>query len=358
MTQPDPSVMSDELEAELSSMYDSYFGTGSEESSDSEKDSDAGDEPVSDDADLGSHLDTDADSGDVAEQQEIGETDVLPVVEVEGVADVSADGDAADVETPQRYTVKVNGTEHQVEFDELVRGYQTMRAANEKFEAAASKEKELSEYVEFAKGFADAIQQDPATLFAEYIDVVPDPNVVIVKMIERASVAGKLHPDLAEALGISETDTLRARADYERGRAERFQKEQQQATAEQPDEFGYKPSAYAPMIDEIISAAGMSDAGWESQRKFVTELAAFRTENRIANPYLAYAEFQRSRTAAESAAKATATASAVKQAVRPQRIPASSSSSGQVPPPPQAPSGPIHDHYEAASRAVAELFGE
>ena len=358
MTTPDLTQMSEDLEAELSSMYDQYFGDTGEETDNDDTDTGTGETPASEEADTTSHPDTDADTGEADSEDEAGGADASTAPTVEDTTDDSDEGDAADPDGPQLYTVKVNGTEHQVELDELVRGYQTMRAANEKFEAAAGKEKELGEYVEFAKGFAEAIQTDPAALFAEYIEVVPDPNAVIVKMVERAAVAGKLHPELAQASGTTEIDTLRARADYERGRAERLQQAQQQTTAEQSDEFGYKPSEYSSIIDEIVSAAGMTSADFETQRRFVTELAAFRAEKKIANPYLAYAEWQRTRAAAEAAATATAAATAVKQAAKPKRIPAASSSSGQVPPPAPATPGPIHDHYEAASRAVALVFGE
>jgi hypothetical protein len=352
MTTPNHLAVSEELASTIGEMYDSYF-TDAEETSEPTVEGET-EEVVATDEATDSHPEEGADES--AEEVEESEADAEPSTET--TEDVPADGEGETDEEVQRFTVKVNGEEHQVEMDELVRGYQTMRAANEKFEAAATREKELDEYVEFAKGFTEAIQSDPAGLFAEYVDLVQDPNTVIVKMIERAAAVGKLHPELAEALGISEQDTLTARAEYERGRREKLEQQINQKSVEQPDQFGYTTADYNRIADELVGAAGLVDADIDVQRKFVADLAEFRANRNIANPYLAFAEMQKSRVTEVAAAQAAATATAVKQAVKPKRIPGSSASGGQVPPPQPAPAGPIYDHTEAARRAVEELMGE
>lgn len=357
MTTPDHLAVSEELTTTIGELYDEYFGSDVEEVLETEAVEGETDEVVAEDAEIDSHPVEDAEDVE-AETEAETEADEVEVDATEGDDDAAVDGEGDADEAPQNYTVKVNGEERQVDLDELLRGYQTMRAANEKFEAAAAREKELTEYVEFAQGFTEAVQNDPAGLFSEYVELIPDPNSVIVKMIERAAAIGKLHPELAEMLGISEQDTLVARADYERERRERLEQQMNQSTVEKPDQFGYTPDDYTRIATELVEAAGLGDADTEAQHAFVQQLATFRAEHNIANPYLAYAEMQKSRVSEEAAAQAAAAAAAVKQASKPRRIPTASTSGGQVPPPPPAPSGPIYDHTEAARRAVESLMGE
>ena len=357
MTTSDHLAVSEELATTIGDLYDKYNPADAEQTEETEAVEDAAPEAEADNTTEDSHPEEDAEET-VVEDATDEPSETEEVVETEPAETEDASGDGVTDEQVETYTVKVNGTEHQVELDELVRGYQTMRAANEKFEAVSGREKELNEYVEFAKGFTDAIQNDPAGLFAEYVEVVADPNTVIVKMIERASALGKLHPDLAEALGITDTDKLQAQAEYERARREKLEQQISQKTEEQADQFGYKPSDYNRIAEELVQAAGLDTADIEVQKQFVAELADFRAAKNNANPYLAFAEMQKTRTVDEATAKAAAAAVAVKQAVKTKRIPGSATSAGQVPPPPPAPSGPIYDHTEAARRAVEELMGE
>lgn len=345
-------AISDEIESEISTLYDKYFA-------DDETTEETQEEPVVEaetTEETPSHPESDAGEETTPVEETETATDEVEV-EVEVADDVDASGEAETETNPQTHTVKINGVEHQVEYDELVRGYQTMRAANEKFEAAASKEKELNEYVEFGQNFVSTLKESPAELFSEYIELVEEPNQVIAALIERVAALGKLHPSLAEAFGITETDALRAQAEFQTHKREQLEAQINRDPEVERDQFGYSADDYRGIIPELVVAAGIADADPATQQAFFQSFGEYRTNKQIANPYLALAQMQREQMAAKADATANAAAKAVQQATK-KRIPAASTSSGQVPPPlPSAP-GPITDHHEAARRAVEEMFGE
>jgi hypothetical protein len=265
---------------------------------------------------------------------------------------------------PDLFTVKVNGEELQVPLEELTRGYQTMRAANEKFEAASRIEKESSHLIEFAQQFDAAFQENPAGLLAEYVELMDDPNTVILALVERSAALGKLHPQLVELFGIDDTYVAKAEAQMERSRRERIENERSVETAEQADQFGYTATQYNEIADELIAAAGLSDTDDETKLNFVREFSSFRSTNNIANPYIAFARWaestarQEAEVAKAEAAKAAATISATRKAAQPkQRIPGAAATSGQVAAVESVVDGPIADHYEAAKAAFEKVFG-
>lgn len=282
--------------------------------------------------------------------------------EAEG-AEVASD-ETATPEEPELFTVKVNGEELQVPLEELTRGYQTMRAANERFEAASRMEKENGQLIEFAQQFDAAFQENPAGLLAEYVELMDDPNEVIIAMIERSAALGKLHPQLVELFGIDDTYVAKAEAQMERSRRERLEQERVAETAEQPDQFGYTTSQYNAIAGELIVAAGLESADPDTQLSFVREFSSFRMENNIANPYIAFARWVENKARIEAdaakaeAAKAAAVVSATKKAAQPkQRIPGAAATGGQIAATSDAPSAPIADHYEAAKAAFEKVFG-
>ncbi len=295
------------------------------------------------------------------------------VDEVEA-GDAETDGETKDAEVdtdetaiqeePQLYTVKVNGEELQVPLEELTRGYQTMRAANEKFEAAARIEKESAPLIEFAQQFDAAFQEDPASLLAEYVELMDDPNQVILAMVERSAALGKLHPQLVELFGIDDTYVAKAEAQMERARRERLENERVAETAEQVDPYGYTASQYNEIANELIAAAGLESSDDDTKLNFIRQFSTFRTENNIANPYIAFARWaeHNARLEAEAAkaeaAKAAAAVSAAKKAAKPkQRIPGAAATGGQIAATSEVTSAPIADHYEAAKAAFEKVFG-
>lgn len=343
-------AISDEIESEISTLYDKYF-TDDESTDETLEESVVESETTEE---TSSH--PEADAGEETTSVETTDTDTDDV-EGEVEDEVDASGEAETEAIPQSHIVKINGVEHQVEYDELVRGYQTMRAANEKFEAAASKEKELNEYVEFGQNFVTTLKESPAELFSEYIELVEEPNEVIAALIERVAALGKLHPTIAEAFGITETEALRAQAEFQTTKRQQLEAQINRDPEVERDQFGYSADDYREIIPELVVAAGIADSDPAVQQAFFQSFGEYRTNKQIANPYLALAQMQREQMAAKADATATAAAKAVQQATK-KRIPAASTSAGQVPPPlPSAP-GPITDHHEAARRAVEELFGE
>jgi hypothetical protein len=359
-----PFELSEELGDELSEMIDDLFGPDEEdEPTDTPKG--VSEEEGEVEAEAETETDDDYPETDVedtvdeqVEDDEPADDEAADEVVSDEVDDVEGDG----VVPSPTVTVKVNGAEREVSTDELIASYQKATAADEKFRAAAEKEREIEDYKTFAEGFAQAIKDDPASLLAEYAQLTGDPNAVIVAIVERVAAAGKLHPQLAEALGIDDRVVADARAKYAEQRAEAAEARVAQATAEQPDDWGYTQTDYQAILPEILGAAGLGAADLEAQRAFVAELAQFRAEHNIANPYLAYAQLRETRstaTAAEAAAAAAATAvsTATKRATSKKRIPAASASAGQRTAP-AAPAGPIADHREAAEAAYAEIFGD
>jgi hypothetical protein len=359
----------EELEDELSGLIDKLYGGDEDDSEVSDTpDGEAGKDDVKAEAetdgdDAHPEGDGETDDGDVEASDE-----PEPDVEVEADepdGDDEGEGDVEEAGDPpaSTFTVKVNGVEREVTSDELIVSYQKASAADEKFRAAAEKEKEVAGYVEFAEGFSQAMKDNPADLLANYANLDDvDPNKVIVAIVEHAAASGRLHPELAERLGVDDKVVADARAKIAETRAEAAERQLQERNTEQADEWGYTPTQYQEIIPEILSTAGLGDASVDDQRAFVQELARFRVENNIANPYLAFAQLQSSRSAtsaAEAAAAATATAvSTVTKKAKAKRIPAASASSGQRATEPQVSSGPVFDHHEAAQRAYAELFGD
>lgn len=359
-----PAALTPELETELSDMIDQFYGT------------DNGTEPVEDTTEEvveSEETETEATLEDAAveevpddEQAEAGEA------EAEGVeleADQAAGEDESEESSEdeaehQLYTVKVNGVEKQVDLEELTKGYQTFQAAQDKFQAAAAKEKELADVLEFVQDFDRAFQTEPEALFSHYVEILDDPNKVIVAMVERASATGKLHPQLAELFGVDEVFVANAKVQLETEKRKRLEAAQA-PKAPEADEWGYTAEQYETIANELVTAAGLAEASVEQQLEFVQQLAEFRASNAIANPYLAFAQWQSQQVASQAqAAKAEAeaaksAASAVKKASKAKRIPGAATSAGQVPtPPPATNDEPVLDHLEAAERAWAELFGD
>lgn len=330
-----------------------------EEPEDETTDEVVGDELVSEDSHPEDEAVEDAveTNEEVVEMTEAGEAEVAD-------AEEGATEEVATPEETQLYTVKVNGEELQVPLEELTRGYQTMRAANERFEAASRIEKESAQFIEFAQQFDAAFQEDPAGLLAEYVELMDDPNQVIIAMVERSAALGKLHPQLVELFGIDDTYVAKAEAQMERTRRERLEQERTAGAVEVPDQFGYTTSQYNSIASELISAAGLESADAETQINFVREFSAFRTDNQIANPYIAFARWVETKALLEAeaakaeAAKAAAAVSAAKKAAKPrQRIPGAAATGGQSGAIAEAPSAPIADHYEAAKAAFEKVFG-
>jgi hypothetical protein len=364
-----PFAISEELGDELSELIDDLFGDDDENENPVVADYA---QEVSEDVDVEAQADNEAE-GDYPETDVVAEADdeaeqTDEAAEGDDDAEQAPSDEVAELEDAgeepaDKYTVKVNGSEREVTADELIASYQKATAADEKFRAAADKERELDDYVTFATGFAEAMQDNPAELLAEYAELADDPNAVIVAIVERVAASGKLHPQLAEALGVDDRVVADARAKYAEQRAAAAEARVAEVNAERPDDWGYTPSQYQDILSEILTAAGLGAAGLEQQRAFVAELAQFRAEQNIANPYLAYAQMREARlsvSASEAAAAAAATAvtTATKRATsKAKRIPAASASAGQRTAPAAAP-GPIYDHKEAAAAAYAELFGD
>lgn len=362
-----PYGISEEKAQELGELYDQLVGTDTEETpEDTEAVVEAPEaEAVVEDTD-------ETEAGEAATPEEDAEPAEDESNTAEGGDAAAETGEIEDgeeptlVEEPAKYSVVINGDEREVTLEELTRGYQTMQAANEKFQAAAAKEKELDGIVQFAVQFDQAFQAAPDELFAQYVEMLDDPNTVIVSMIERAAAIGKLHPQLVELFGIDDLYVAQAQAELEKGRRTRVEAAQAQATAEQPDSFGYLPSQYDTIVVELLDAAGLTQAAREEQAAFIDEYVEFRNSQGIANPYIAFARWKEQKVLAETealraeAARTAAAAKAAKQAAQPKRIPGASAASGQVPAPaePEPTADFVDDHYEAAALAWERVMGQ
>lgn len=264
------------------------------------------------------------------------------------------DSEDADDLLSQMVTVKVNGEEMQVTVDQAVKGYQLASAANARFEEAAQLRETSREAVEFKESFDELWDAKPDELIGYLVEQATDPNTLVEAAILRAASLGKLSPDVAEALGITDEVRDRLALKYEREQlaSERAALEQQRTADDGPDEYGYTTDDYRSAFAEMLQASSLTEADPDEQRQFIEAVLDHGDQAGIHNPYLAYAsyreaEVRRQLERTERAAKA------VKKVTKETKAAAGLAPRGRVQHSPTKPQ--INSTADAAEWALAEL---
>jgi hypothetical protein len=304
---------------------------------------------------------------EVEEVESVEDTDEVDETEVETddksddesdveTEDVDADGDQSWMS--KLVTVKVNGEEMQVSVDQAIRGFQIASAANAKFEEAAKIRREAQESVEFRQNFEDLWSSDPSEVIAHFVSIAPDPNALVEAAVLRAAALGKLNPQVAEALGLTEQVSQELSMQYQRQQLEQERaalESQRQVPADPetvPDEHGFTVADYRSAITEIVKVAGLDEATAEEKRAYVEQVFRHGDENDIKNPYLAFAAYQRAE-ARLDAERTKRVQKAVQKVAPATKTAAALNPKGQVQHSPTAPV--INSSADAAEWALEEI---
>lgn len=234
----------------------------------------------------------DADNDELAEEAPEEEADDTDEPEDEGVEPESSDL------LDQLVTVKVNGEEMQVTVAQAVKNYQLAAAANARFEEAAKIRDDAREAVEFQQSFNNLWDSNPGDLVGYLVAQATDPNALVEAAILRAASLGKLDPQVAEALGLTDDVRQQLTLKYEREQLAQerasLAQEREASTASEnaPDEYGYTADDYRAAFTEMLNVAELSDATEDEQRTFIEAVLDHGDAKGIHNPYLAFASYR------------------------------------------------------------------
>lgn len=278
--------------------------------------------------------------------------------------------DAASDEAPT-LTVKVDGADVVLPVEEVVRGYQHAKAANARFEEAAAIRKEAEQAVSFTQTFLQGMDTEPDVVLTRIAAQMKDPRKALDAVLKVVDRAVGTWPELAEHLGYGDNPEAVVAAQRRAMTSERDEARQdaedkaraETAAAQAPDTHGYTPAENAAFADQILEAAGLTDADQDTQLALIREVVEYRTANAVRNPVTAYVQMVRAQAkptaevveAVAKAASATA-AAAVAKPVKPAPGAKRTVGSQKGVAPKKVALGTVSNSRDAATAAVEEYF--
>jgi hypothetical protein len=341
---------------DLDAIINQVFAEVEESVPETEADAGKPEEAPVEEANVEEVVEAEAESNETEEESSDDEPSESDEVEPEGEA---KEGETGDEVLSKLVTVKVNGKEEQIPVEQAIKGYQLASAANQKFEEAAKLRKEAAEAVEFRETFDSLWQREPAKLVGHFVSIADDPNPIVEAVILQAAATGKLNPEIAEALGITNEMSERLSLNYQKQRIdeERAALQRQQELSninpdDIPDEHGYTVNDYRVAIEEIVKVAGLEKASGDERRAVVEAVFAHGDSVGITNPFLAYASWRDSETRKE-VERSKRAKKAVAKVAPATRTSAALSPKGQVQHTPTVPV--MNSTQDAAAWALQEL---
>lgn len=201
-----------------------------------ELDNESDDNPVA--VDDGSDHDVD----DEDDQQEDDEE------EDDGSEEDGEDEEEGESDSDQTYTVKVNGEEIEVSQDELIRGYSTNKAAQEKFREADAMRKQAEKFVEM-------LQEDPAYVLEQM--------GMDVRSLAEHYLAERLQ---YESLSDEERELIEAKQKLARYEAQQKAQQEEQYQRELSEKVEAARGEYVTRINTALDTAGLPQTDWTVQR--------------------------------------------------------------------------------------------
>lgn len=193
-------------------------------------------------------------------------------------------------EEKRKFKAKVNGREVEVDEDTLLKDYQKYQAADEKFRAAAEKEKKYSKYADLE----NALQNKDLSVLSKYVDPDTIRQFSEKQLLEYLEYQGLTdeQKELLEARNrIKEFEDEKTKAEQAKAEQERLQINQQaMQVIDNEISNTFKELGVKPTPAMIIRTAMQMDAAL-SQGKFLSGKEAYRRASKdLSNDLNGYLE--------------------------------------------------------------------